>query len=152
MFVISGVTGGFLALMFFAVVGIFFGFLAYKSFKDREDSDRFFLTSLVSTALLANVFMIGTLSYGFDMKYAQVYRGTGVVEEVTNVMVEGSGVASNQPLVKFEGNDELYKFYDSRVSTYTGYEIDVRCKIDKSWLSMDENTCTVLGINDRGDK
>lgn len=158
MFVISGVTGGFLILLFFAALAVALGILACRYYKeDKEEygpqqSDRVWVASLGSAIIVLFVLLTSILFYGFDFKYAQVYRGTGTVQEITNVMTNGSGVTTTKPLVKFEESDDLFSFLDSRVATYTGYELDIRCTLKKGWVSMDEYHCTVLNINDRGEK
>ncbi len=136
-----------------SVIAITLGLLAVKYYKkDDWDNDRSFLLTLAASVIAVLTIFGSTVSYGFDMKYAYVYQGTGTVQEITNVMTNGSGVTTTKPLVKFEESEELFSFSDSRVSTYTGYELDILCKLSKGWLSMDAYRCTVLNINDRGEK
>lgn len=97
-------------------------------------------------AVLAVLVWVCTL-IPFDAKYHHIYRITGTVTEVSNVLESGSGELTYAPVVSLAEHDFPLIVNSSRAAGLAGEEVTFTCGVGWVYQSADYYDCSIAEVH-----
>ena len=82
----------------------------------------------------------------FDAKYHQIYRVSGEVLSVSNVLSESGGDLTRTPVITLEGVDRDITMDDPRAVNLQGKEVELTCGIAWHYQAADTYSCSIYAI------
>lgn len=116
--------------------------------RSRYSDDGFAISSVVSGTfgiIILAVFLI--VLTPFNGKYHQMYRVTGDVIEVSNILTESSGELTSTPVLEIEGIDRPVTMNDPRAVQLQGKNVTFTCAIGWNYKAADTYSCSIYQIN-----
>lgn len=104
-----------------------------------------------SLGVLALLGWVGAL-IPFDGKYHHIYRVTGEVTSVSNVLSESGGDLTRTPVLTIEGLDRDVTVDDPRAVNLGGKTVDFTCSIGWHYQGADTYNCRIYNINQEAAK
>ena len=100
---------------------------------------------LVLAGLVAAVTVI--MAVPFKTAYWHLYRATGVVEQITNVIDSGSGELSTSPVIRLAGIDRPIQVDDPRIMQLDGATLTLTCTMAWHYKAADTYSCSIYTID-----
>jgi len=82
----------------------------------------------------------------FDGKYHHIYRVSGTVESVSNVLSESGGDLTRKPVVKLNSASQPVVIEDPRAVELTGRDVDLTCTVEWVYQAMDRYNCSIYDV------
>ena len=82
----------------------------------------------------------------FDAKYHQIYRVSGEVLSVSNVLSESGGDLTRTPVITLEGVDRDLTMDDPRAVNLQGKEVELTCGVAWHYQAADTYSCSIYAI------
>lgn len=117
-------------------------------FLDRGDFD----TGWMFTALFTGIFAVilgivwVVMLVPFDTKYHHIYRVSGEVTAVSNVLSESGGDLTRTPVITLEGVDRDITMDDPRAVNLQGKNVELTCGIAWHYEAADTYSCSIYAI------
>lgn len=83
----------------------------------------------------------------FDAKYHQLYRVTGEVTGVSNVLTEDGGDLTRTPVLSIDTVDRDITMSDPRAVNLQGQTVDLTCSIEWVYQGADRYNCKIYRIH-----
>lgn len=102
----------------------------------------------ISTGALAGItlliFVITLVP--FDTKYHQVYRVSGEVTSVSNVISDSGGELTRTPVITVEGVDRDITMNDPRAVNLQGKTVEFTCTVGWNYQAADSYSCKIYQV------
>lgn len=92
--------------------------------------------------------ILGITATPFDSKYHKVYRVSGEVTAVSNVISDSGGDLTRTPVLTVEGIDRDITMEDPRAVNLEGKTVDFTCTIGWSYQAADKYSCKIYQVQD----
>ena len=83
----------------------------------------------------------------FDAKYHQLYRVTGEVTGVSNVLTEDGGDLTRTPVLSLDTVDRDITMSDPRAVNLQGQTVDLTCSVEWVYQGADRYNCEIYRIH-----
>lgn len=114
-------------------------------------AEKFMLGADLGTALAALLTGIMLVSMviafiPFNDKYHHIYRVSGTVESVTNVLSEDGGDLTRVPIVKLDNVSRPVAIEDPRAVDLQGRDVELTCTVEWVYQAADRYNCKIYDI------
>lgn len=90
--------------------------------------------------------ILAIVAIPFDGKYHQIYRVSGEVTSVSNVISDSGGDLTRIPVLTVEGIDRDITMSDPRAVNLQGKTVDFTCTVDWSYQAADRYICKIYQV------
>lgn len=136
-----------LPIIILSVVLSFFGLLTIAGgIGFIRGYEPFVLTAFSGGLAGITLFIFVITLVPFDTKYHQVYRVSGEVTSVSNVISDSGGDLTRTPVLTVEGVSQDITMDDPRAVNLKGKTVDFTCTIGWSYKAADKYSCKIYQI------
>lgn len=107
------------------------------------------IPAVISVFALIIFGFIGAIGlFPYKTEYWQLYRVSGQVESVSNVLAEDGGELTRQPVVTLDSVDRDVVIDDPRAANLQGKQVDLTCSKSWHYQAADRYSCKIYSIAD----
>lgn len=143
-----GLKLGFIVPLVFIGVLVLLALLSWAL--HRKDPYGDWDMSVMICALLAGLVgvILACTSIPFDSKYLHLYRVSGEVTSVSNVLSESGGDLTRTPVLSVEGINRDITVDDPRAVNLEGKTVDFTCYVNWNYQAADSYDCKIYEIKE----
>lgn len=135
-----------MVLLLAIAIATLIGWLRTRSRSDYTDWGLGFAVSTMASIIVGVIFCVVLMP--FDSSYWRNYEVTGHINDVTNVLTDGSGELTPSSVISLDGTDERFISDDVRLTTLDDTDVTLRCSKEWNYQAADRYTCKLISIND----